>query len=108
MIATSTKTDILDVTRSLRAKKGPVWVFDPDGLTADGSTITFDPLTGCANPVTAAERATDMIAASSNARGGHGDRAYWDGQARRVLAAMITPAARVRFVGQDEPQPLDD
>ena len=31
------------------------------------STITFDPLTGCADPVTATERATDMLAAVSAA-----------------------------------------
>ena len=37
-----------------------------------GSTITFDPLTGCADPVTATERATDMLAATSRAQGGGG------------------------------------
>jgi type IV secretion system protein VirD4 len=44
--------------------------------------------------VTAAERATDMLAAVSRAgaRGG-GDREFWDAQARRVLAALLHAAA---------------
>ena len=69
VIATSTKTDLYDVTHQLRAVKGPVWVFAPTGHADLASTITFDPLTGCASPTTAAERATDLIAGGSTGRG---------------------------------------
>ena len=73
-------------------ERGPVYVFNAVGLGDIDSTITFDPLTGCADPVTAVERATDMLAATT--RGGSGgDREFWDDQARRVLAALLHAAA---------------
>jgi type IV secretory pathway TraG/TraD family ATPase VirD4 len=92
-VVTSTRTDLYDLTAELRGRRGPVYVFNAVGLADLPSTITFDPLTGCTDPVSAAERATDMIAASAPAGAGVGDRAYWDGQARRILAAMLHAAA---------------
>ena len=91
VLVTSTRTDLLDQTRALRVRRGPVFVFNAVGLAGLDSTITFDPLTGCADPVTAAERATDMLGAVS--RGNSGDREFWEGQARRVLAALLHAAA---------------
>jgi type IV secretion system protein VirD4 len=90
-LVTSTRTDLYEVTHELRSRRGPVLVFNAVGLAGLPSTVTFDPLTGCTNPVTAAERATDLLAAG--ARGGSGDREYWEAQARRVLAALLHAAA---------------
>ncbi|BBG03929.1 MULTISPECIES: type IV secretory system conjugative DNA transfer family protein [Pseudonocardia] len=90
-LVTSTRTDLLDLCGPLRAGRGPVAVFNPAGLGDRPSTITFDPLTGCGDPVTATERATDMLAAVASGAGG--DREFWDGQARRVLAALLHAAA---------------
>ncbi|MFP5023516.1 type IV secretory system conjugative DNA transfer family protein [Pseudonocardia phyllosphaerae] len=91
-LVTSTRTDLLDLCAALRRRsRGPVFVFNPAGLGDRPSTITFDPLTGCGDPVTATERATDML--SAVARGHSGDREFWDGQARRVLAALLHAAA---------------
>ncbi|MDN5916085.1 MAG: type IV secretory system conjugative DNA transfer family protein [Pseudonocardia sp.] len=90
-LVTSTRTDLLQMCGPLRRERGPVFVFNPAGLGGKESTITFDPLTGCADPVTATERATDMLSATS--RGGVGDREFWDAQARRVLAALLHAAA---------------
>ncbi|WP_086000731.1 type IV secretory system conjugative DNA transfer family protein [Pseudonocardia sp. Ae707_Ps1] len=90
-LVTSTRMDLLDLCGPLRAARGPVAVFNPAGLGDRSSTITFDPLTGCADPVTATERATDMLAAVASGAGG--DREFWDGQARRVLAALLHAAA---------------
>ena len=91
-LVTSTRTDLLELCAPLRRQaRGPVFVFNPAGLGDRASTITFDPLTGCADPVTATERATDMLAAVSS--GTSGDREFWDGQARRVLAALFHAAA---------------
>jgi type IV secretion system protein VirD4 len=95
-LVASTKQDLLVATRVLRSRRGPVEVFNPAGDGGDDarSTIAFDVLTGCADPVQAAYRAEDMIAAGGNlAGGGGGDRDYWDGQARRVLAALMHAAA---------------
>ena len=91
-LVTSTRTDLLDLCAPLRRQsRGEVFVFNPAGLGDRTSTITFDPLTGCTDPVTATERATDMLAAVAS--GGGGDREFWDGQARRVLAALLHAAA---------------
>jgi len=91
VLVTSTRTDLLTLCGPLRARKGPVWVFNAVGLGGIPSTVTFDPLTGCADPETAVERATDMIGAVS--KSGSGDREFWDAQARRVLALLMHAAA---------------
>ena len=91
VLVTSTRTDLHDLTAGLRARRGPVLAFNAVGLGDLPSTVTFDPLCGCADPVTATERATDLIAAGSHGDGG--DREYWDAQARRVLAALLHAAA---------------
>lgn len=90
-VVTSTRTDLYQLTRVLRARRGPVHVFNALGLGGIASTVCFDPVRGCKDPVTAAERATDLLAAGSVARGG--DREYWEAQARRVLAAFLHAAA---------------
>lgn len=91
VLVTSTRTDLLDQTGPLREEVGPVLVFNPVGLGGRPSTITFDPLTGCTDPATANERATDMLAAAN--RGSSSDREYWDEQGRRNLAALMHAAA---------------
>ncbi|MEJ2865315.1 type IV secretory system conjugative DNA transfer family protein [Actinomycetospora flava] len=91
-VVTSTRTDLLELCAPIRQRgRGPVFVFNPVGLGGIRSTISFDPLTGCTDPVTAMERATDMVAATS--RASHGDAERWDAQARRVLAALLHAAA---------------
>ncbi|MEU7810998.1 TraM recognition domain-containing protein [Pseudonocardia sp. NPDC049154] len=92
LLVTSTRTDLYELTAPLRARRGPVYVFNAVGLGEHPSTITFDPLTGCANPVTAAERAADMLGATHR-HGAGGDRDFWDAQGRRILAALLHAAA---------------
>ncbi|HEX4099718.1 MAG TPA: TraM recognition domain-containing protein [Pseudonocardiaceae bacterium] len=92
VIATSTRTDMIELTAACRARVGPVHLFNPSGLGGIASTITFNPLSGCTDPKTATTRATDLLAAGA-APGSGGDRQYWTGQARRVLAALMHAAA---------------
>ena len=54
VIATSTRTDLLELTGPVRSRVGPVWVFNPSGLARLGSTIVFDPLIGGENARTGA------------------------------------------------------
>jgi type IV secretion system protein VirD4 len=93
VIATSTRTDLITLTGPLRQRVGPVYVFNPAGLGGLASTITFDPLSGCAAPKTATERAGDLLAAVSAPGAGGGDREFWSTQARRALAALLHAAA---------------
>ncbi|GAA2755884.1 type IV secretory system conjugative DNA transfer family protein [Actinopolymorpha rutila] len=92
VIATSTRTDLIELTRGLRARRGPVEVFNPSGVGGLPSSITFDPLSGCQVPATATSRAADLLAGVS-APGTGGDREFWAGQARRVLASLMHAAA---------------
>ncbi len=93
VLVTSTRTDLHDLCAPLRQRRGPVYVFNAVGLAGLPSTITFDPLTGCTDPVIAMERATDMVAATTRRGSGGGDREFWDAQGRRVLAALLHAAA---------------
>ncbi|GAA4963012.1 TraM recognition domain-containing protein [Pseudonocardia tropica] len=92
VLATSTRLDLRDLCTPYREEKGPVFTFNPSGLGGVASSITFDPLTGCEDPVAAAERAADLLAAVSS-RGRGGDREYWELQGRRVLEALLHAAA---------------
>lgn len=92
VIATSTRTDLLELTGPVRSKRGPVHVFNPAGLGDVDSTISFDPLTGCQQPATATARAADLLSGTSSP-GSDGDREFWADQARRVLASLLHAAA---------------
>jgi len=94
VIATSTRTDLLETTGPVRRKRGPVWVFNPSGLGGLASSIIFDPLCGCGAPKVAAARAADLLAGADGlGDGASGDREFWVGQARRVLTALLHAAA---------------
>jgi type IV secretion system protein VirD4 len=94
VIATSTRTDLLELTGPVRSRIGPVCVFNPSGLARLDSSIVFDPLIGCKNAKTATERATDMLSgAEGPGRESTGDRAFWQGQAIRVLGGLMHAAA---------------
>ena len=82
VIATSTRTDLFSLTSELRARRGPVWVFNPSGVGGLASTITFDPLVGCRAPKVAFERASDLIAGGDTGTGSHAARAASTGRLR--------------------------
>jgi type IV secretion system protein VirD4 len=94
VIATSTRTDLIGSTALLRQQTGPVSVFNPCGLGRLESTIVFDPLSGCEDPKTAVERATDLLSGTSGSgTGSTAEREFWQGQAVRVLSALMHAAA---------------
>src|SRR5207244_686183 len=92
VLAASTRTDLLKLCARVRERtRGPVHVFNAAGHGDIATTLCFDPLSECGDPVVAVERAEDMVKAGSS--GGGGDRGYWEGQATRVLAAFLHAAA---------------
>ncbi|MFC5952914.1 type IV secretion system protein VirD4, partial [Pseudonocardia lutea] len=62
-VVTSTRTDLLEMTGGLRSRRGPVHVFNAVGLGGIASTVFFDPVSGCQDPIIAAERASDLLGA---------------------------------------------
>lgn len=44
VLATSNKRDIVDLTRGPRAARGPVWVFDPQGIIGEPTSWYWNPL----------------------------------------------------------------
>lgn len=104
LITTSTKLDLLEHTYQHRAKRGPVWVFDPSGVVQPGSKLAaelaaddrvtfvrFNPLTGCEVAATAMDRAADLI--DGVGRGGDSAGERWDGFAKHVLKSLLHAAA---------------
>ena len=90
VVVTSTATDLYDLTAQLRGGRGPVQVFNPGGLGGLASSLRWSPLSGCADPSTAARRAADLIG-PIDSQGAEGAR--WAAQARRVLAVWLHAAA---------------
>lgn len=93
VIATSTRTDLVKLTGTCRSRRGPVGVFNPSGLGGLASSVRFDPLSGCEEPVTATDRAADLLSGVSAPGAGGGDMEFWNTQARRVLASLLHAAA---------------
>lgn len=91
VVATSTKVELVTNTVWRRRRKGPVYIFNPSGLGGIPSTITFSPLSGCADAEVAIDRATDLLAASG--RVSKDDSDFWMTAARMTLAALLRAAA---------------
>ncbi|MGQ0847185.1 MAG: type IV secretory system conjugative DNA transfer family protein [Sporichthyaceae bacterium] len=91
VIATSTRTDLIELTGPCRANRGRVRVFNPAGFAGHPTTASFDPLSGCTDVNVASYRAEDLLSATSGPGGGDAD--FWTAQAQRVLAAMLHAAA---------------
>jgi hypothetical protein len=91
VLATTTKTDLVDLTAPCRGRERPVYVFNPSGMPGHPTTLGFDPVSGCADIDVAAARAADLL--GSAAPGGDGDREYWSAQGHRALTALLHAAA---------------
>jgi hypothetical protein len=100
VLATTNKRDVSDATMALRAKTGPVWLFDPQGLATDGApTFVFDPLRQVKD-VSAAQKLAAIFEASTREPGARTD-AQWDTAGRDLLAWLfLAAAAHGRPIGQ--------
>lgn len=106
VVATSTRTDLVTLTGTSRARRGPVHVFNPSGIGGLASTIKFSPLLGCRNPRTAADRAADLIAAGTASGPGQRRPGVVGGAGpRRAHRAAARRRARRR--GPAHRRPLD-
>ena len=90
VVATSIRGDLIAATAGMRAERGQVHVWNPEGTGDYGSTFSWNPVDGCQDMVTAVRRAGYMVEATT-ARG-LSDEAFWTDQASMVLAAYLHAA----------------
>ncbi len=62
VLVTSNKRDVVDATRDVRAVAGPVWVFDPQGITLEEASWWWNPLSYVTDEVRAARLAEHFAA----------------------------------------------
>ncbi|MCJ1697873.1 TraM recognition domain-containing protein [Rathayibacter caricis] len=91
VVTTSNKRDVLDATRDVREKDGPVWVFDPQRVAREDATWWWNPLSYVTDDVRAAKLA-QYFASGSRATDAKTD-AFFDGAGQNLLAGMLLAAA---------------
>lgn len=89
VVVTSTAADLYQLTAKLRARRGPVQVFNPASIGGLPSTLRWSPLAGCEDPAAAGRRACDLMGPPSESA--EGER--WAVQGRQVLAVLLHAAA---------------
>lgn len=90
-VVASVKLDALVLTRDWRSKQGPVWVFDPS--QSGGETARWSPLSMVHEWADALKAAKWLQNSSKVNKGGEEARAFWDANARKVLAPLLMLAA---------------
>ena len=85
-IVTSTKRDVLDVTRAARERAGRVWIFDPFG----DDSACWDPLERCEDWSSALRQAQWLADATQD--GDSEVAGYWRGEAAKLLAPLTHAA----------------
>jgi type IV secretion system protein VirD4 len=91
VISTTTKHDVFELTSGVRARRGPVHVFNPQAVGDVPSTFRWNPLEGCQDPATAIRRA-DAFAESVSQKGVE-DATFWASKASDYLRAYFHAAS---------------
>jgi type IV secretion system protein VirD4 len=91
VIATTTKADVYALTAAVRAGRGPVHVFNPQGIGNVPSTFRWSPVDGCQDPATAIRRA-DAFAFAVSQKGVE-DGTFWSAKASDYLRGYFHAAA---------------
>lgn len=91
LLATSTRFDLVELTIMERAKRGRVWVFDPENRVPWPDKLRWNPIRGCEDYDVALRRSVAICTArplEDTKNGG-----YFSGKSEGVLAAMLHAAA---------------
>jgi type IV secretion system protein VirD4 len=91
VLSTTTKHDVFELTSGLRAWRGPVLVFNPQGVGGVPSTFRWNPLDGCQDPQVAIRRA-DAFAQAVSMKGVE-EGSFWSQKASDYLRAYMHAAA---------------
>lgn len=92
VVATSNKRDIVDITRTMRAKAGRVWIFDPQGICDAPRSWWWNPLRQVTNAVEAKDLAQVFVDSTRAANAT--TNAYFDGAAQDVITALLLAGGR--------------
>lgn len=90
-LVTSNKRDVVDATRAPRERVGPVYVFDPQGISKEPETWWWNPLDYVTDEVQAAKLA-EHFASGSRAEGARTD-AYFEPAGQKLLGSLLLAAA---------------
>jgi type IV secretion system protein VirD4 len=91
VISTTTKADVFALTVAARVRRGPVHVFNPQGIGRVPSTFRWSPVDGCQDPATAIRRADAFAFAVSHK--GVEDGTFWSAKASDYLRGYFHAAA---------------
>ncbi len=91
VLVTSNKRDVVDATRDVREKAGPVWVFDPQGIALEEPTWWWNPLSYVTDEVRAAKMAQHFASGSRDADAK--TEAFFDSSGKDLLAGLLLAAA---------------
>ena len=91
VVTTSSRADNYAATAAIRRKRGPVALFDPQGLTDTPTTLKWSPITGCEVPRVANQRAASLIGASG--LGASSSNQEWQAPATTIMECLLHAAA---------------
>lgn len=94
-IATSTKSELVELTAGYRQSVGPVHIYDPTAeIGAPFRTVTWSPIAGCDN-LDRAWTVASWLCASLQQGGGRGDNdwAHWAELGKLLIAPLLYVAA---------------
>jgi type IV secretion system protein VirD4 len=94
-IATSTKSELVELTAGYRQSMGPVHVYDPTGeIGGRFRTVTWSPITGC-DDLDRAWTVASWLCAALQQGGGRGDNdwAHWAESGKLLIAPLLYVAA---------------
>ena len=94
-IATSTKSELVELTAGHRQSMGPVHVYDPTGeIGGRFRTVTWSPITGC-EALDHAWTVASWLCAALQQGGGRGDNdwAHWAESGKLLIAPLLYVAA---------------
>jgi type IV secretion system protein VirD4 len=92
VVATTTKADVYGLTSAVRARRGPVHVFNPQYIGGVPSTFRWSPVEGCCEDPATAIRRADAFAFAVSQKGVE-DGTFWSAKASDYLRGYFHAAA---------------
>ncbi|MET7299626.1 TraM recognition domain-containing protein [Embleya sp. NPDC005575] len=92
VVVTSNKRDIVDATRGSRARRGKVWVFDPQNQAGAKPTWYWDPLSYVGSSITLAVKLAGRFSSINRPAHSRSD-AYFEPAAEDLIAHLLLAAS---------------